>query len=206
MKRNIKKFIVQNNLWKKPQRHSFESGGYYYYNGQRKTFTKALGYVARPGSALDIGAGFGNEVRTLLKRGFSVVATDSNPEAVRFLGKLSKKNKRLTVLNQSLPELPSSKFDFIVCEMVLHFLNKKDALKSVKKIQEATKSGGINAISSYIEQQAIHTDPRITPGYYNFLFQPRELEKLYKEWEILYYQEEGNTLGFQSARLIARKK
>lgn len=203
MKKRIKKFIVQKNLWKKPQQHSFESGGFYYYNGLRQTFRRALEFVDTPGSALDIGAGFGNEVRELLKRDFKVTATDFNKESVEYLQKLAKKQNGLTVLNQALPDFPKGKFDFIVCEMVLHFLSKKDAHLSIKKMQNSTQPGGLNVITSYIEQPKIHSH---SLGYYNFLFQPSELQKLYSGWEILYYEEKGNALGFKSARLIARKK
>jgi 2-polyprenyl-3-methyl-5-hydroxy-6-metoxy-1,4-benzoquinol methylase len=206
MKKTIKKFLVTHNIPGKTQRHKFESNGFYYYNGLRATFTEALSFVEQPGIALDIGAGFGNEVKVLLKRGFDVVATDSNPEAVKYLERIAKKNTKLQVMRQALPKFPHGKlFDLIVCEMVLHFLSQQQAYASIEKVQANTRVGGINVISSYIEQPEIHNDPRIKPGYFSFLLPPGELKQLYSGWEILYYQEKSNKLNIQSARLIARR-
>ncbi len=205
MKEKIKKFIVTRNLFGRTQRNKFESGGFYYYGGQRATFSKALSYIQKAGKALDIGAGFGNEVKVLLKKGWKVVATDPNPEATAYLQKVAKKQPELLVFEQALPDFPEGSFDLIVCEMVLHFLKNEEAYQSIKNIQRVTEKGGINVISSYIEQPIIHTDPRITPGYFTFLLQPDELKQLYADWEILYYEETGNAMGFKSARLIARK-
>lgn len=206
VKSRIKKFIVTNNLLGKTQKNKFESEGFYYYSGQRATFTEGLKYVKEPGRALDIGAGFGNEVKELLKRGCEVVAIDPNEEAVKYLQKVAKKQPKLSVLHQALPDFPEGKFDFIVCEMVLHFLSKKVAYESIKKMQAATNSGGLNVISSYLEQPSIHTDPRIKPGYFTFLLEAEELKKLYKDWEMLYYEEKQNAMSLDSARMVARKR
>lgn len=200
----LSKRIVLSNITN-TQRSKFESNGYFYYNGLRATFSEALQYLGS-GDALDIGAGFGNETMELLKRGFRVVATDPNPEAIAYLERVAKKNPELRVIQQSLPDCPQGNhFDLIVCEMVLHFLQKKEAHDSVKKMQARTKKGGINVVSSYIEQPEIHSDPGIKPGYFTFLLAPNELRSLYDGWEILYYEEKSNKLNIQSARVIARK-
>lgn len=205
MKNKIKKFIVNHSLLGKNQWQKFESGGYFYYSGQRVTFTKALDFVKKPGNALDIGAGYGNEVKALLRRGFTVDATDINQDAVKYLHKVALRKSALKVYPIGLPELPESTYDFIVCEMVLHFLNKKDAYSAIAKMQQATNKSGLHVISSYIDTSGIHSDPRIKPGYFTFLLKEGELKELYKDWKILYYEEKSNVLGFKSARMIARK-
>ena len=208
MKNRVNKFLVTGGFSLK-HRRGFKSGDFYYYNGMRATFEKALLFIQKPGRALDIGAGFGNETKELLKRGFDVVATDVNSDAVKYLKKLARKTHYtrtvLEVDEMGLPEIPEGRFDFIVCEMVLHFLDEDGALNSIQKIQDATEKGGINAISSYTESKSIREDPRLT-GYFNYLLPPEKLKKLYKNWEILYYEEKSNIMGHPSARLIARKK
>lgn len=199
----INKFLVIHGLLGRRGR-KFKSGNFYYYNGLRATFKKALPYTEKPGRALDIGAGFGNETRELLKRGFEVVATDVNPDAVKYLKKLSKKERRLTPLATGLPDTPEGKFDFVACEMVLHFLEEKDVLTSIKKMQQATKIGGLNIVSSYINSHSIHEDSRFD-GYFKYLMPSGKLEQLYNNWEILYQEEKKNAMGHSSIRFIARK-
>lgn len=203
MKNKINKFLITRGIYPSSWKRSFQSGGCYYYNGTRVTFKKSLPYLSG-GRALDIGAGFGNETKELLRRGFEVVATDQNLEAVKYLKKLSR-NKKLTVLNQSLPEFPEGKFDLIVCEMVLHFLEEKSVHSSIKNIQNATSSGGLNVISSYTESRSIRQDPRLE-GYFSYLLKSDELNRLYKNWDILYSELKVNMMGHESIRFIARKK
>lgn len=203
MKNRVNKFLVTRDFLPK-WRRKFKSGDFYYYNGMRATFEKALPYIDKSGRALDIGAGFGNETKELLKRGFDVVATDVNPDAVKHLKKIARKDNRLQVLGMSLPDMPEGKFDFIVSEMVLHFLDEGDALKSIQKIQAVTERGGINVISSYVESQSIREDPRLA-GYFSYLLPPEKLRVLYKNWEILFYEEKANAMGHSSTRIIARK-
>ena len=203
MKNKIRKLMTTRGLYPKTWKRSFRSGDFCYYNGLRATFEKALPYLGG-GRALDIGAGFGNETKELLKRGFEVVATDQNLEAVKYLKKLSR-NKKLTVLNQSLPEFPEGKFDLIVCEMVLHFLEEQSVHSSIKKIQNATSSGGLNVISSYTESRSIRQDSRME-GYFSYLLKSDELNRLYKKWDILYSELKVNMMGHKSIRFIARKK
>lgn len=178
------------------------SGDYVYKNAPRVTTAKAHAYIDG-GTALDVGAGFGNEVRLLLEHGFTVTATEQNDEALAFL---AKEFPSITVLKQSLPEVPNELYDLIVCEMVLHFLPKKKAYLSVKAIQGATKSGGIHVLSLHLEQPAIHTDERIPKGYFHYLPTPGEMRQLYTGWKILSYQETilpGSSLA--GVYLIARK-
>ncbi|HMS30957.1 MAG TPA: methyltransferase domain-containing protein [Candidatus Saccharibacteria bacterium] len=203
MKNRFRKFMITRGLYPKHWLRSFRSGEYHYYNGLRATFKKALPYLTE-GRALDIGAGFGNETSVLLKNGYEVVATDVNLEAIKYLKKVAK-TKNLQVFQQSLPELPEGKFDVIICEMVLHFLNASDTRSAIANMQQATDRGGLNIISTYIDSQSIHKDPRLK-GYFKFLLPPGELESLYSDWEVLFAGEKVNAMGHPSLRFIARKK
>ena len=203
MKNRFRKFMITRGLYPKHWLRSFRSGEYHYYNGLRYTFEKVLPYLSG-GRALDIGAGFGNETKELLRRGFVVVATDSNPEAVKYLKEVAK-HQSLTVLNQSLSEIPEGNFDLIVCEMVLHFLDKKSVQASIEKMQNATNGNGLNVISSYVDSRSIRRDPRLK-GYFNYLLKPDELDKAYEGWEILHSELKRNLMGHESIRFIARKR
>lgn len=202
--RNIfNKFLVTHG-WLAGRQRGFKSGRFYYYNGLRITFSKALDYVEKPGRGLDIGAGYGNEARELLKKGFAVIATEVNPDAISHLNKIARKNNHLTVSEVSLPEIPKGKFDFITCEMVLHFLDKKETFTALENIQKSTNQGGLNVVTSYVDSESIKEDIRMK-GYCSYLLPSGELKKIYADWEILYYEEKVNAMGHPSARLIARK-
>lgn len=202
---SVNKFIVKRGLHKKGAKLQFKAGKYYYWSGLRAAFEQSLKYIEPGGRALDIGAGFANETKALLELDCNVSAVDNNPSAVRYLRKLEKRDKRLTVLNESLPAFSSEgKFDVIVCEMVLHFLNEDDARISFKNIQEHTKLQGINVISLYIDSPSIHKDPRMN-GYFSHLFKTDEIKDIYKGWEMLYFEVKKNKMGHESARFVTRK-
>lgn len=204
MKNKFNRLIVLSGL-RKSQKSKFESNGYFYRSGLRVTFEKSLQYFSG-GRALDIGAGFGNEVKVLLKQGAEVVATDNNKDAITYLTKLTKKHLGLDVIEESLPSLSAiGTFDLIVCEMVLHFLNQKDTLSSIKRIQAKTKSRGLNVISTYVDLAPLNQDESMQT-YFNYLLPEGELRRLYSGWEILYYEEKENIYNFKSARIIARKR
>ena len=208
IKNIIYKFLTIHNILPSHKK-KFKSGDYYYYNGIRPTFEKSLPLINSSGRALDIGAGFGNETKTLLKMGFEVVATEINFKATRYLEKLAKRSdssrRALEVYNVQLPDIPKGKFDLIVCEMVLHFMSKNEVLASIQNIQSSTSNRGLNVISSYIDSKSIHQDVRLA-GYFSYLLKSGELQKLYSDWDILYAEEKSNMLGHQSVRLITRKK
>ena len=203
MKNEINRFLITRRLYPSSWKRKFYSNGFYYYNGLRYTFKKVLPYLSG-GRALDVGAGFGNETKELLRRNFEVVATDLNPEAVKYLNVVAK-HQNLTVLKRSLPEIPEGRFDLIVCEMVLHFLDKKSVRISIKKMQNMTSNTGLNVISSYVESPSIRRDPRLK-GYFKYLSKPDDLDKAYKGWEILHSELKRNLMGHESIRFIARKK
>ena len=204
MKNKLSKLLVLSGL-SKTQKGAFKSNGYYYRSGLRTTFKESLRYFAG-GRVLDIGAGFGNEAKLLLKQGNEVVATDSNTEAVRHLRRLTKKYSKLDVLEESLPSLTAvGTFDLIVCEMVLHFLNRKDTLSSIKRMQAKTKAGGLNVISTYVDLAPLNQDESMK-SYYKYLLPTGELKMLYDKWDIILYEEKSNLYSFKSARIIARKR
>ena len=201
----IRKFSVTHGLTRWTKVRKFKSGRYYYYSGLRTTFERSLSYIS--GSrALDIGAGYGNETKVLLDRGFSVVAVETEPGALKYLKRIESKNPKLIVSSVSLPNIPNKMtYDIIVCEMVLHFLSKPDVHRSIKNMQHYTVPRGLNVISSYIEQDSIHKDERLV-GYFDYLLAADELDELYKDWDILHSELKGNLMGHKSIRFIARRK
>jgi ubiquinone/menaquinone biosynthesis C-methylase UbiE len=184
-----------------------ESNGFFYPDYPRQQVLEMLKYK-RSGSALDIGAGFGNNTIPLLESGFNVTVTETNDECIEALHQLSEKHKdKVQVVGKPLEELNfETQFDAVICTMVLHFLSRSDALKALVNMQRWTKAGGINVITGY-------TDSNSDMGEdIDFLLHTNELKELYAGWEIILYDEvlsgTQNPAGkaFQSAKLIAQKR
>jgi len=131
---------------------------------------------------------------------------ETEPGAVAYLKNLSKKNTKLTVVDELLPNISTHKaFSVVICEMVLHFLNKDEVKQSIVQMQKHTRFDGLNVISSYVEQDSIHQDERMV-GYFSYLLKPGELDQWYKDWDILYNELKVNKMGHKSIRFIARRK
>lgn len=158
------------------------------------------------GKALDLGAGEGRNALYLSNIGFNVTAVDINKEFIKTLRSENRNNIHV-VQSDILNYETRQHFDYIVCNMVLHFLKSDEVPKMVKKMQKITENGGINVIGVYTDKNE--------PGKRPYLFKPDELKNFYEGWEILSYQEKP-TLWFQmpgedkprrnqAAYLIARK-
>ncbi|MFZ2545096.1 MAG: methyltransferase domain-containing protein [Candidatus Saccharimonadales bacterium] len=183
-----------------------ESNGFFYPKYPRQQVVEMLKYK-QCGTALDIGAGFGNNTIPLLESGFEVTATETNMECVDELHVLSEKYpNKVHVIAESLEKLHfDTQFDAVACTMVLHFLNRSDALTAVKNMQEWTASDGVDVITSYTDYNS-----DMSEGI-DFLLHKNELRELYSGWKIILYDEvvsgTQNPAGkaFQSAKLIAQK-
>lgn len=183
-----------------------ESNGFFYPNYPRQQVVEMLKYKQQ-GTALDIGAGFGNNTIPLLESGFEVTATETNSECVDELHKLSKKYPNKVHVSVELLERLhfDTQFDAVICTMVLHFLNRPDALTAIKNMQEWTASGGVNVITGYTDYNSDMGED------IDFLLHANELKELYPGWKVIFYDEvmsgTQNPAGkaFQSVKLIAQK-
>ena len=183
-----------------------ESNGFFYPDYPRQQVVEMLQYK-QGGSALDIGAGFGNNTIPLIESGFEVTVTETNDECVAALHQLSEEHQgKMLVIDEPLEELHfDTQFDAVVCTMVLHFLKRADALRSIKNMQTWTKSGGVNVITGYTDHNSDIGES------IDFLLHTDELRELYTGWNIIKYDEvfsgTQNPAGkaFQSAKLIAQK-
>ncbi len=79
--------------------------------------------IPRNGRVLDAGCGSGRNIQYLLKHGYNVTAFDFNPTAIEEL-KSRFPNQAEQFLVSSIGDFPfKQKFDFIICNAVLHFAN-----------------------------------------------------------------------------------
>lgn len=163
----------------------------------------------KPGEALDIGAGYGRNSLYLAENGWIVDALDTDEDALGFIDEISqKKSLSVHTILQDFTRYDTLKeYDAILCLMTLHFMNQHEIKSAIEWIMAHTKPGGIVAISSFNDKNAIGTRP--------YLFSSKELMKPFMDWAVIHHEDDSlssivnqNTQGvetFHVSRILARK-
>jgi len=102
------------------------------------------------GEALDIGAGQGDNAIYLAEHGFSVTAVEINEKQAEIIrNKAKEKRVDIKIENLDLKVYPieRSHYSFITAIYVMHFLAKDYFEKTVSKIKNGLKKGGVAVIS-----------------------------------------------------------
>jgi len=151
---------------------------------------QATCYVSE-GKALDIGAGEGRNAIYLAQKGFEVYAIDPDKDALEKIDE-RRASEGVTIITSvgTIDDLDTnSAYDFIVCNMVLHFLRSRaEVTRAVSRMKQITRPNGINVIAAYTDKN----EPNKRP----YLFAHNELRDMYQDWQIKYYTEKP-TLWFQ---------
>ncbi len=122
---------------------------------------KAIAYVDK-GNALDLGSGEGRNAFYLSENGFNVVAVDNEPAAIESIKLQNKKSlHQITAIQSDVLEYETNQtFDYIVCNMVLHFLtSKSQVLAMVTKMHNMTNVSGVNVIGVYTDKNEPNKRP-----------------------------------------------
>ncbi|MBI2631769.1 methyltransferase domain-containing protein [Candidatus Pacearchaeota archaeon] len=123
---------------------------------------------------LDIGAADGKDSFFLAKQGFDISAIDTSSYFIHKINQLARIHNveiRSTVANALTYNFED--YNIIICNNVLHFLQSDQIKFLIKKIQYHTLPKGL-IIISYIN---------------NDILKNLNIEELFKDWEILYYNE-----------------
>ncbi len=149
-------------------------------NSVRPSVPAALTY-GEVKSALDLGAGVGRHALYLAKKGIRVTAVEARSEAIAALRELVRLQKLpVTVVRENVTAFePKKKYDLVLSLMLAHFLPYPEQETVIKMMQDTTKKGGINVVSSYTNKNPKKTRP--------FLIKAGSLRKAYESagWEIL---------------------
>jgi len=163
----------------------------------------------KSGTVLDLGTGEGRNALFLAKHGFNVTAVDISGEGIKKLERLALENKvRINTFVKDIRNFNfSENYDVILSFATLHFLEKEEIERVIKKIKEHTSYNGFNVITVFTEENPNKN--------FSYLFKRNELKKYYSDWEILGYKErmtplekhgkEGKLHRHGLARLVARK-
>jgi len=154
------------------------------------------------GTALDLACGRGANAICLAENSLNVTAWDISTSALEYLSHYAK-GKGLTINSEtrdiSLHPPEADTFDVIV---VSRFLDRN----LINDIRNAVKPDGLIFYQTFIKDKVSDTGP----GNPDYLLDKNELLLFFNDWQIIFYQEEGQTgkidKGFRNqAMLIARK-
>ncbi len=138
----------------------------------------------KQGAVLDLGVGNGRNTIYLLSKGFNVTGIDSSSEGLQIIKEKASENVNLKLIESDVNKYsPKEKYDIILAIGLLHFLTTDQIDSLVKKMQNWTKSNGLNVIAVRMTQNLL--------GDLLHIFQENELKEHYtkKNWKILEYKE-----------------
>ncbi len=140
-------------------------------------------------SVLDLGAGNGRDAVYLAEHGAEVTAIDISSVGLELLRKkAAERGVNIKIIESNLRDFDfkDKSYDAIVCNFALHMFLRPFGPALVKKVQDHTKPGGLNAVGVLMKEGDFY--PKVL-NKDRFFLDPNELKELYKDWEILYYEE-----------------
>lgn len=151
-------------------------------NEPRKIVYDILKYK-KSGNVLDLGAGLGRHSLFLAYKGFRVVAVELQKNKLEKLQENAKKlGVTIKTIQADIGDFQSKEtYDVIIATMTLHFLPARKVPTTIKRMQKATNSGGLNVITAYTSENPA--------GLRLYLFKKDELKNYYNGWELLQYKE-----------------
>jgi tellurite methyltransferase len=175
----------------------------------------SIKFLNKNAKVLDMGCGEGRNSFFLAKNKFDVTAVDSSEKGIEKLNEFAKKES--LEIKTSVADIcdfikDCDQFDAIFGINVLQFINVHNIFDLINQIQSKTTPNGLNIISAFVAENQAQKEMSLSKDRY--FFDEGELKKLYKDWEIIFYEEKlGNweTHGEPSHRhftvkLIAKKK
>ena len=153
-------------------------------------FWKLIFSKTKPGdNLLDLGCGNGQNLIYLSRKGANITAVDKSLECIKELREKIEKEKIINfdVICSDITKfnIPENKFDIIIANNVLQFIDRKKSLQLILNIKDCLKNNGIIGISSFTID-----DPCYKPAKTNLTyFSHKELLNLFKDFKILFYIE-----------------
>lgn len=133
--------------WRRKGRYDLNADAYPYSLLTQMTLRLIKRRKRRSRNALDLGAGEGADAIRLALLGYSVTAVEISKVAANKITRFA--NDALVAVKVQIADLstyePEGKFDIVICNGVLHYIEDKEPV--IRRMQSATRPGGINVIS-----------------------------------------------------------
>jgi tellurite methyltransferase len=150
----------------------------------REPLVRAVEFLGRPGDALDLGCGAGNDTRYLLERGFRVTAVDADPDS--FAARQASVDPNLRTIRSTFGDLSfePAGYDLISAQFALPFTPPEEFPTVFARIVRALRPGGIFTGDLFGNRDAWNV-----PGSGMTFHSRDEAERLLKSLQVLEFNE-----------------
>jgi len=152
------------------------------------SLVRAAGLFAKPGDALDVGAGAGRDTAYLLEHGWRVTAVDSSPSAAKALARFA--SPKLEVVMAPVQDFVPATYDLVNAQFSLPFIPPAKFPGSVERLRGSVRPHGVMAATFFGTNDGWNT-----PGS-NMTFSTRAgIERLFDGWKVVELAEEDDEHG-----------
>lgn len=138
-------------------------------------------------TAIDLGAGYGNETKALLETGFKVYAYDASEESADIFNERFASDKNLVfkhILFEDLDSLPKANIIFAINS--LPFMDREKFPYLLNTIKSSLPKGGIFAGTFFGPN---HYLKRSKTSHKIFRLSEEEIKELFEDFEIVYFSQ-----------------
>jgi tellurite methyltransferase len=156
-----------------------------YGSGPEESIKELLNHI-QPGPVLELGAGEGRNALFLASEGFDVSAVDVSAVGLnKIQAQAKEKGLEIDTVLQDINNLDLTKnYDAIVSTFTLHHLSMENGLRLIEQLKEHTNPDGVNILVTFTKDSDFYKQ---SPQ--NFFPDENILREIYKDWEIIHYQE-----------------
>ena len=152
------------------------------------SLVRAAGLFAKPGDALDVGAGAGRDTAYLLEHGWRVTAVDSSPSAAKALARFA--NPKLEVVITPAQDFVPATYDLVNAQFSLPFIPPAKFAGAIKRLRGSVRPHGVMAATFFGVNDGWNV-----PGS-NMTFSTRAgIERLFDGWKVVELAEEDDKHG-----------
>ena len=169
------------------------------YDNWLEIFNKYIFECDRP--VIDLGCGRGNNTLYLIEKGKEVIPCDFSKIAVEIVRKNFPQIKNVNCfdMTKGLP-FEDNYTDLLICDLSLHYFTEITTIKILNEISRVLTPNGkmlfrVNSINdiNYVAGQGIEIEKHLyktDDGTFKRFFDENDIKKIFKNWKILYINEE----------------
>ena len=143
---------------------------------------------------LDLGCGYGNNIKYLLEKGKTAAACDYSDSAIKIINDNFPNIETKTFDMSEGLKYEDNTFDLIISELSLHYFSEEVTLKVIKELKRILNKNGklILKVNSVKEFENGHNKGKeIEENFYELnnmkkrFFNEEEIKKFFKEWNVV---------------------
>lgn len=149
-------------------------------------------------SILDLGCGFGNNIKYLLNKGKNVVACDYSDNAIKIVNSnYPSVETKIFDMSNGL-KYDDNSFDLIISELSIHYFSEKVTLNIIEELKRILKKEGklilkVNSVKEF--ENGVTCGKKIEENFYELnnmkkrFFDETEIKRFFKNWNVITIEE-----------------